>query len=118
MAIRSALKRKAKMLTDGLNAIDGISCQTIEGAMYAFPKIEIKGYIMKKAISEATPADTIYCLEMVDRCGVITVPGSGFGQKPGTFHLRTTILPDEPTLKEVVEKFKRFHAEHANGWFN
>jgi len=117
-ATHGALKRKAKMLTDGLNAIDGISCQPIEGAMYAFPKLTIKGYIMKKAISKATPADEIYCLEMVDRCGIITVPGSGFGQKPGTFHLRTTILPDEPTLKQCLEKMARFHAEHPNGWFN
>lgn len=25
--------------------------------------------------------------------GIVTVPGSGFGQEEGTFHLRTTILP-------------------------
>lgn len=115
--IRSALKRKALMVTDRLNAIEGISCQPIEGAMYAFPKVIIKGYVMKKAISFATPADQIYCLEMVDRTGVVTVPGSGFGQKPGTFHFRMTILPEEAALTKVLDRIEQFHKEHAGGWY-
>lgn len=116
-AIRSALKRKAKMVTERLNTIDGISCQPIEGAMYAFPKVTIKGYVMKKAISFATPADQIYCLEMVDKTGVVTVPGSGFGQRPGHFHFRMTILPEEQALVKVLDRIERFHNEHADGWF-
>jgi len=115
--IASALKRKAKMVTERLNGIEGISCQPIEGAMYAFPKVTIKGYVMKKAISYATPADQIYCLEMVERTGIITVPGSGFGQKPGTFHFRMTILPEESVLAGVLDSIERFHGEHAAGWF-
>jgi len=34
-AIYNDLKRRAKALVDGLNAIDGIQCQRAEGAMYA-----------------------------------------------------------------------------------
>lgn len=115
-AIRTALKRRAKRVTERLNKIEGISCQPIEGAMYAFPSVTIKGYVMKKAISYATPADQIYCLEMVERIGVITVPGSGFGQKPGTFHFRMTILPDDETLEGVLDDIDRFHNEHPGGW--
>eukprot|EP00747_Dinoflagellata_sp_TGD_P032093 gnl/TRDRNA2_/TRDRNA2_135727_c0_seq1.p1 gnl/TRDRNA2_/TRDRNA2_135727_c0~~gnl/TRDRNA2_/TRDRNA2_135727_c0_seq1.p1 ORF type:complete len:516 (-),score=81.67 gnl/TRDRNA2_/TRDRNA2_135727_c0_seq1:34-1533(-) len=117
-AIRAAMKSKAKMVTERLNQMEGISCQPIEGAMYAFPSVTIKGYVMKKAISKATPADAIYCLEMVERTGVITVPGSGFGQVPGTFHFRTTILPDAATLQTVMDRIEKFHAEHEGGWFN
>merc|ERR1712232_1416151 len=112
MGVYAALKRKAKMVVDRLNAMEGISCQPIEGAMYAFPKVTIKGYVMKKAISFATPADQIYCLEMVERTGVITVPGSGFGQRPGHFHFRMTILPEEETLVQVLDAIEKFHNEH------
>jgi len=115
--IKAQLQRKAKLVQQRLNAVEGLSCQPLEGAIYAFPRITIKGYIMKKAISFATPADQIYCLELLERTGVVTVPGSGFGQKPGTFHLRMTILPEEDVLTEVLDSIERFHGEHAAGWF-
>jgi len=119
-AIFDSLKRKSKMVTERLNAIDGISCQPVEGAMYAFPKVVIKGYVMKKAISLATPADGVYCMEMVDKTGVVCVPGSGFHQKPGTFHFRMTILPTEEALGGkggVLDRIEKFHKEHPDGWF-
>lgn len=116
-ALHTALRRKAKRVTERLNQIEGISCQPIEGAMYAFPRVTIKGYLMKKAISLATPADAIYCLEMVERTGIVCVPGSGFLQKPGTFHFRMSILPDEETLEQVLDDIERFHNQHAEGWF-
>ena len=116
-AIAAAYKRRAQRVTERLNQMEGISCQPIEGAMYAFPNVTIKGHLMKKAISTATPADQVYCMEMVARTGIITVPGSGFLQKPGTFHFRMTILPDDDTLETVLDKIEKFHAEHAEGWF-
>lgn len=39
------------------------------------------------------------------------MPGSGFGQKPDTFHFRTTILPQTDKLKLMLNKFKTFHEE-------
>lgn len=115
--LHEAMRRKAKRVTERLNQIEGISCQPIEGAMYAFPKVVIKGYVMKKAISLAVPADAIYCLELVERTGIVCVPGSGFLQKPGTFHFRMTILPDEETLEKVLDDIEKFHNQHADGWF-
>jgi len=115
--IADALKRKAKMVTQRLNNIEGISCQPIEGAMYAFPRVTIEDYAMKKAISSATPADQIYCLEMLERTGIITVPGSGFGQRPGTFHFRMTILPEESALEKVLDSIECFHRDHSAGRF-
>lgn len=43
--------------------------------------------------------------------GICIVSGSGFGQKPDTFHFRTTILPQTDKLKEMLNKFGKFHAE-------
>ena len=39
----------------------------------------------------------------------MTVPGSGFGQEEGTFHLRTTILPPESKIPQFVSLFQNFH---------
>lgn len=41
--------------------------------------------------------------------GICIVAGSGFGQKPGTYHFRTTILPQIDKLKEMLSKFEKFH---------
>ena len=38
------------------------------------------------------------------------VPGSGFGQLPGTWHFRTTILPPEDEIDLVVQRLGEFHA--------
>eukprot|EP00929_Paragymnodinium_shiwhaense_P121223 TRINITY_DN93392_c0_g1_i1.p1 TRINITY_DN93392_c0_g1~~TRINITY_DN93392_c0_g1_i1.p1 ORF type:complete len:520 (-),score=122.93 TRINITY_DN93392_c0_g1_i1:351-1910(-) len=113
----SSLRRRAKLVEERLNTMSGVSCQPIAGAMYAFPRVIIKGYVMKKAISFATPADQIYCTELVERTGVITYPGSGFGQKPGTFHFRLSLLPTEDVLNEALDRLAKFHEEHPGGWY-
>lgn len=40
-AILSSLQRRAGMLSVALNALPGMSCNSIEGAMYAFPTIKL-----------------------------------------------------------------------------
>ena len=43
------LAEKAKMVTETFNSIPGISCNTVQGAMYAFPQIKLP----QKAIQAA-----------------------------------------------------------------
>lgn len=43
------LAEKAKMVTETFNSIPGITCNTVQGAMYAFPRI----HLPKKAIDAA-----------------------------------------------------------------
>ena len=45
--------------------------------------------------------DMFYCLELIDQTGICVVPGSGFLQKPGTYHLRLTILPPIEQIKSL-----------------
>lgn len=47
--------------------------------------------------------------QLLEETGIVTVPGSGFGQEEGTFHLRTTILPPESKIGEFVRLFQDFH---------
>ena len=53
---------------------------------------------VQAAQKEGKSPDTFYCLELLEDTGILTVPGSGFGQEEGTLHLRTTILPQVGSL--------------------
>lgn len=37
----ASLRRRAKLVTDAFNSLDGVSCTFTEGAMYAFPKLTL-----------------------------------------------------------------------------
>ncbi len=60
--------------------------------MYAFPQITLPRKAIAKAQSIGKSPDVLYCLELLEETGLSCVPGSGFQQVPGTFHIRTTIL--------------------------
>lgn len=107
--ILESLKQRAYKIHKVLNRLEGVSCQPIEGAMYAFPSIKLPRRAVEEAKRRGVPADEMYCLEMVERAGLVTVPGSGFAQKDGTFHFRTTILPSENEIDEFVERLSVFH---------
>lgn len=97
--ILAQLASRAELLAGGLNAIEGYSCQPIAGAMYAFPSVELP----------RGATDEEYCMDLLERTGVCVVPGTGFGQVPGTAHFRTTILPPTKKLEEVVGRIAEFH---------
>lgn len=108
-AIMSSLKRKAKLVTTRLNAMDGVSCQEVEGAMYAFPKLTLPPKAVEAAAQKGQAPDFMYCMDMLEQTGVVVVPGSGFEQLPGTHHYRMTILPDEGKLPGVLDRMEEFH---------
>jgi glutamate--glyoxylate aminotransferase len=108
-AILLSLRKRAHIMTDGFNACENVVCNFTEGAMYSFPKV----ILPKAAIAAARQAnkapDVFYCLKLLEATGISTVPGSGFGQKDGTFHVRTTILPSEKDMPAIMESFKKFN---------
>ena len=56
-------------------------------------------------------ADDLYCRELLEKTGIVVVPGSGFWQKEGTFHFRTTILPPNDQMTQMVKHLGTFHAD-------
>ncbi len=60
--------------------------------MYSFPRITLPPAAIEAAKAKGKEADVMYCLELLEETGLSCVPGSGFKQAPGTFHIRTTIL--------------------------
>lgn len=105
--ILDSLVRRAKMMVESLNKLDGIACNEVEGALYAFPRLV--GLEGKTSAEGAAPADAKYCMALLDATGIVTVPGSGFGQVPGTLHVRTTILPPENEVAETMARWAKFH---------
>jgi len=107
--IYNGLKERALSLVAALNKLEGVTCNPAEGAMYAFPRITIP----EKAVAQARKAnlepDAFYVMSLLDETGICVVPGSGFGQRPGTWHFRTTFLPQKEKIPIVIQRLSAFH---------
>ncbi|XP_014674595.1 PREDICTED: alanine aminotransferase 2-like [Priapulus caudatus] len=110
-AVLGTLKEKAKMTVEKLNSLPGIKCNIVQGAMYAFPRLFLPEKAIAKAKAEGKAADFMYAWELLEQKGLCVVPGSGFGQKEGTYHFRMTILPPPAKLEEFLRRLKDFHLE-------
>jgi alanine-synthesizing transaminase len=94
------LTRRRDLTVEMLNAIPGISCVKPEGAFYAFPKLEMK------------QPDAHFVSELIRETGVVIVPGSGFGQVPGTKHFRVVFLPNEQILEKAYKAIGEFFVKY------
>nr|XP_048290606.1 alanine aminotransferase 2 isoform X2 [Myodes glareolus] len=103
------LAKKAKLTEDLFNQVPGIQCNPLQGAMYAFPRILIPAKAVEAAQAHKMAPDMFYCMKLLEETGICVVPGSGFGQREGTYHFRMTILPPVEKLKTVLHKVKDFH---------
>ncbi|TVU13173.1 hypothetical protein EJB05_40705 [Eragrostis curvula] len=108
-AILGSLRRRARIMTDGFNSCRNVVCNFTEGAMYSFPQIRLPPRAIEAAKRAGKEPDVFYCLKLLEATGISTVPGSGFGQKEGVFHLRTTILPAEEDFPAIMSSFKKFN---------
>ncbi|MDD5657521.1 MAG: aminotransferase class I/II-fold pyridoxal phosphate-dependent enzyme [Elusimicrobia bacterium] len=86
---RDKLRRRRDITHELLNSVPGISCVKPAAAFYAFPRLDIPG------------SDEDFVKSLIREIGVVTVHGSGFGQKPGTKHLRVVFLPPEAVLRKA-----------------
>jgi len=86
------LTRRRDITVRRLNAIDGISCVPPAGAFYAFPRIDLG------------VADQEFVRRVIRDTGVVIVPGSGFGQMPGSNHFRVVFLPPEDILERAFDR--------------
>ena len=116
-AIFESLKRRSEIVSSGLDAIDGFSCQVAAGAMYCFPSIQMPEGALKAAEEQGLSPDTLYSLSLLEKTGICVVPASGFGQEEGRFGFRTTFLPKEEEMKKAVqlikEHYENFCKEYA-----
>jgi len=95
------LTRRRNMTVEMLNAVDGISCVAPKGAFYAFPKLHINN------------SDNHFIAELIKATGVVVVPGTGFGQVPGTQHFRAVFLPPEDILEKAYNNIADFFGKYV-----
>ena len=80
--------------------------------MYLFPTIHIPKAAIEQAKREGRKPDEFYASRLLDATGVCVVPGSGFGQKDGTLHFRTTFLaPGTEWVGRITEFHQKFMEE-------
>ena len=99
-----------------------MSLTTPQGAMYAFVKFELpeeqsiglKTMTPEQRLCYEEKRDSDYCMALLEEKGICVVPGSGFGQLPGTLHFRTTFLPPKDEIQEFVDKLRDFHLNYVN----
>lgn len=93
----SRLETRRQITMDKLATIEGIRLIQPEGAFYAFPSIDVQD-------------DAHFCAELIKETGVVVVPGTGFGQRPGSNHFRIVILPPEDVMSVAFSLIKEFYS--------
>ncbi len=91
-AMRTAFLARRRIIVDGLNAIDGVTCAEPAGAFYAFPHF-----------AQADGDDEALCMRLIKEAGVAGTPGSAFGDA-GRGHIRFSYAASEETLRSAVER--------------
>ena len=94
------LKERADFTYKRLNEMDLISTRRAKGALYMFPKIDLKGTPWK--------TDKDFVLDLIKEEGVVLVHGSGFCEEFGQNHFRTILLPPMATLEAAYDKMESF----------
>ncbi|HSG62364.1 MAG TPA: pyridoxal phosphate-dependent aminotransferase [Pseudomonadales bacterium] len=82
-----------------LNAIPGISCVKPKGAIYMFPKIDIKRFNISN--------DEQFVLDFLRQEKVLLVHGTGFNLKTPD-HFRLVFLPRVDDLERAISALERF----------
>ncbi len=100
-------KRRRDMVLEKLNAIEGITCPTPEGAFYVYPSI--KGLIGKttpKGVEITT--DEVFVTELLNDTGVAAVFGAAFGLSP---NFRISYATSDAALEEACARIAKFCSE-------
>ncbi|KAJ1327105.1 hypothetical protein BSLG_010452 [Batrachochytrium salamandrivorans] len=79
-AIYDSLRRRAEKLANAFNSLEGVSCNSAQGAMYLFPRVSLSEKAIQAAKNADLSPDAFYAMELLNTTGVCVVPGSGFGQ--------------------------------------
>ncbi|XP_018059868.1 PREDICTED: alanine aminotransferase 2-like [Atta colombica] len=104
-----SLAERSQLVVDTLNSIPGYKANPAMGAMYAFPRFELPSKAIEAARAKSQEPDMFYASELLEKTGILVIPGSCFGQISGTNHFRTTILPQKKKIKTMLEALKQFH---------
>jgi len=98
----AAFKERAKVITEGLNRIPGVSCLAPAGAFYAFPDCREAIRKLHAAGKIAAPTDLALCDYLLAQPqAVAAVPGSAFGAEG---YLRISFATSMDNIKKAVDR--------------
>ena len=97
------LHKQMSLCYDKINAIDGISCVRPKGALYCFPKINLKKFNFED--------DDGFVLNLLEQKHILVVAGNGFNY-PTKDHFRIVFLPPTDILGNAVDNISDF-LEHS-----
>jgi alanine-synthesizing transaminase len=99
LEVRAKLQRRRDITVAWAARTPRVSLVAPHGAFYAFPKLEID------------EDDLTFVTALLEEKHVLCVHGKGFGQKPGTHHMRIVFLPQEPELEQAYNAVTEFLAQ-------
>ncbi|NLM44851.1 MAG: pyridoxal phosphate-dependent aminotransferase [Clostridiales bacterium] len=94
-------RERRDLIVEGLNSIKGISCLKPKGSFYVFPNIKALGKTSEEVANE-----------LLEKAGVITVPGSAFGAQ-GEGYLRISYANSLENIKEALNRIEKYTKELA-----
>jgi glutamate--glyoxylate aminotransferase len=71
----ASLRRRARMVTDGFNSLEDVTCNFTEGAMYSFPQLKLPAKAIEAAKAAGKAPDVFYCLRLLEETGAPRVIG-------------------------------------------
>src|SRR5690554_3744018 len=100
---RSRLRIQRDIAYEMLNEIPGISCIKPEGALYCFPKMDIKKFNIHN--------DERMVLDLLEQQKILVVHGSAFNW-PEPNHFRVVFLPRAEDLTLALSKTRTFFEKY------
>ena len=88
--------KRRKLIVDGLNSIDKISCLAPKGAFYAFPNIKATGLTSRD-----------FAIRLLKEKHCVVVPGTGFGEG-GEGFIRLSYATSEDNIREGLKRIREF----------
>lgn len=98
VSFREALRERAQLTTERLNAIPGMTCARPDAAFYAMPRVELP----------AGTTDEQFVLQLLHETGVLVVHGSGFGLPASEGYFRVVFLAAPAALADVYDRIADF----------
>jgi aspartate aminotransferase len=97
--MRRTFEGRRDHIVAGLNAIDGVSCPTPEGAFYAFA--DVSGLVGRRAAGAVLEDDLAVARYLLEEAQCAVVPGTAFGA-PG--HVRISYAVSTETIDEGLRR--------------
>jgi len=104
--MKEAFLRRRDYVLDRLSKMDGIRCTTPEGAFYVFP--DVTAYYGKSNGDTKIENSMDFCLYLLEKGHIATVPGAAFGAPE---NIRISYATSDENLKTAMDRLEKALAD-------